>query len=66
MEQKVIDALKLDIENATKFFNRTGEGIHEAYKCVDENIDKISESGIQNIFLFIPESDNDMYSLHLN
>ncbi len=66
MEQKVIDLLKLDIENAQKFFDRTGNGIKEAYKCVDDNIDKVNSSGIQNIFLYIPESNDDMYTLCLS
>jgi hypothetical protein len=67
MKQDLISALRLDIENAEKFFNRTGEGIKEAYKCIDKNIDTVDPvSGTQNVFLYIPESDDDMYVLHLN
>lgn len=66
-KQKLINALRFDIENAEKFFNRTGEGILQAYKCVDSDIDKVDKvAGTQNIFLYIPEADNDMYVLHLN
>ncbi len=67
MEQKVINALKEDIENAEKFFNATGEGIAEAYLCIDNDINKINpDNGTQNIFLYIPEALEDMYTLHLN
>ena len=66
MEKKVIDRLKLDIENAERFFERTGEGAKEAYKCMEPNIDKVNSYGIQNIFLYIPESDNDIYTMFFN
>lgn len=65
--QKLTSALRLDIENAEKFFNRTGEGIKQAYKCIDIDIDKVDPvAGTQNAFLYIPEADDDMYVLHLN
>jgi|GEM_PF-4606005 len=66
MEKQVISKLKVDIKNAEKFFNRTGEAIKEAYQCVDSNIDKVNENGAQNIFLYIPEADDDMYVIYSN
>ncbi len=66
-KQKTINALKKDIDNAVKFFDRTGEGIKEAYKCIDSGIDELNpDSGTQNIFLYIPNSDDDLYTLYLN
>jgi hypothetical protein len=66
-KQKETSCLKKDIDNATKFFDRTGEGIKEAYKCVDKDIDSVNpDTGTQNIFLYIPNSDDDIYKLYLN
>lgn len=66
-QKTVINKSIRDIQNASRFFERTGEGIKEAYKCVDRDIDKINpNSGTQNIFLYVPEADDDMYVLHLN
>ena len=57
----------LDIKNAEKFFNMTGEDIKEAYKCVYENAEDInSVSGTKNIFLYIPGAQDDMYVSYLN
>lgn len=68
MEKKKIEIEEIrDIKNAERFFDRTGEGAKEAYKCIDNDIDKINrESGMQNMFLYIPESDNDIYPIFLN
>jgi hypothetical protein len=66
MNTKLINKLKLDIENAEKFFNRTGEDIKEAYICENPEVEKVDESGLKNIFLYIPESYNDIYVLSLN
>ena len=64
--KEVIDSLKLDIENAKKFFDRTGNDIKEAYKCIDEDVDKVGPNGETNIFLYIPESGNDIYPVYLS
>ena len=57
----------IDIKNAERFFERTGTGAQEAYKCIDENIDKINTSTCtQNVFLYIPNSENDIYTFYLN
>ncbi|HWY33553.1 MAG TPA: hypothetical protein VNX68_02835 [Nitrosopumilaceae archaeon] len=66
MEKDVIIALKVDIENAEKFFDRTGNDIKEAYKCIDENVDKVGPDGKVSIFLYIPESGCDMYDVYLS
>ncbi|HEY4755757.1 MAG TPA: hypothetical protein VIH28_06870 [Ignavibacteriaceae bacterium] len=68
MENKKIEIeLVRDIKNAERFFDRTGEGTKEAYKCIDNDIDEINkDTGMQNVFLYIPESDNDLYPIFLN
>ena len=58
----------VDAKNAERFFDRTGEELRECYEYyVDEKIgipDVITSA--QEIFLYIPESDNDMYTIYLN
>jgi hypothetical protein len=70
MEKKVANKLKVDIENAEKFFDRTGESLEDAFKCIDEDeykrLDKAKEDGIKNVFLYIPNAYNDIYALFLN
>lgn len=70
MEKKVSDkrvTIIRDIINAEKFFDRTGAGIKQAYKCIDQDIDKLDElTGRVNTFLYIPKAENDMYPLFLN
>ena len=71
MEKQTIDTLKLDIEIAETFFEKTGQAMLDTYKCIDEDIDKVNEYGAQNIFLFIPapvsdEPQNDMYTMFMN
>lgn len=58
----------VDVKNAEKFFERTGNDIRECYEYyVDEEIGKPNIStGAQEIFLYIPEADNDMYTIYLN
>jgi hypothetical protein len=66
MDKDVINKLKIDIENAEKFFDRTGEDIKDAYLCENEDIEKTNEYGIKNVFIYIPEANNDVYALSLN
>lgn len=66
MKQIVTTALKLDIENAERFFDGTGKGLQEAYQEFDKDIDKPNEYGFQKVFLFIPEAPDDMYTINLN
>lgn len=65
-QKELRDTLKLDIENAEKFFDRTGNSVKNAYKELDEDIDKTDDSGIQKIFLYIPGTNKDMYNVFLN
>ena len=66
MEKKVLNKLRVDIENAEKFFDRTGNDINEAYKWENPDIDKVNENGVKNIILYIPGAENDVYVLSLN
>lgn len=67
MEKKVLNInIKKDVDNAEKFFNRTGEDIKDIYEIENPEINKINENGVQNIFLFIPGADNDVYEMFLN
>ena len=58
----------LDIKNAERFFERTGEELRECYEYYcEEKIGQVDTiSGTQEIFLYIPESENDIYTLYLN
>lgn len=67
MEKKVLNInIKKDVDNAEKFFNRTGEDIKNIYEIENPEIDKVNENGVKNIFLFIPGADNDVYATFLN
>jgi len=66
MKQIVTTALRLDIENAERFFDGTGKGLKEAYQEFDKDVDKPNEYGVQKVFLFIPEAQDDMYTINLN
>lgn len=67
MNKKEIQVSQIDIENATKFFDRTGNSVKDAYKSLDENIDKIDNiNGIQPVFLYIPGNSEDIYNVFLN
>ena len=66
MKNIKIDYLKIDIENAEKFFIRKGKEVIEAYKVLDENIDKVNNFGVKKCFIYIPESHKDMFDLFLN
>lgn len=67
MEKKVLNInIVKDINSAEKFFERTGEDIKDIYEMENPEIGKVNENGIQNIFLFIPGADNDVYATFLN
>ena len=66
MEKKVMNALMMDAKNAERFFERTGKDVLGAYKTMDEDIDKVNENGMLNIFLYIPESESDIYTVSLS
>lgn len=64
---KVVNTKMCDIKNAERFFERTGKEAQQTYKYfIDENIDKMNSNGVQNVFLYIPFSDNDMYTMYFN
>lgn len=58
----------LDIKNAERFFERTGEELRECYEYYcEEKIGQIDiVSGTKEIFLYIPDAENDIYTLYLN
>jgi flagellar capping protein FliD len=67
MEKKVLNSkINNDIKSAEKFFNRTGEDIKDIYILENPDIEKINENGIKNIFLYIPEANDDIYAIFLN
>lgn len=67
MEKKVLNSsIRKDVNSAEKFFSRTGEDIKDIYEMENPEINKINENGVQNVFLYIPESDNDVYAMFLN
>lgn len=66
MGKDVLNKIRTDIENAERFFDRTGEDISEAYKFENPDIDKVNKNGVQNVFLYIPDAYNDVYAMFLN
>ena len=58
----------IDIKNSERFFERTGEELRECYEYYcEEKIGQVDIiSGTQEIFLYIPDAENDIYTLYLN
>lgn len=57
---------RVDVENAEKFFNRSGKDVKDIYTDIDPDIEKVNENGVQNIFLYIPGRLCDFHEVFLN
>lgn len=67
MKKEKVDIAKLkkDIENAEKYFDRSGKAAKEAFDLLNEEITE-NDSVTQTVYLYIPGTIRDNYDIFLN
>lgn len=64
-EKLDITKLKKDIENAEKYFDRSGNDSKEAFKLLEEEITE-NDTVTQTVYLYFPGTVQDNYDVFLN